>query len=121
MKRAVKFSDFNFHDKYSGSIGIQCPPMPGPGVKRMKPYGLVLAASITSQTSIPSLAHINAISLTRPMFTARKVFSSNFTISAVRIDDTGTIRSIAVAYKAEATVVQAVVAPPSTLGVLRTP
>ena len=36
------------------------------------------------------LWHISAISLTRPMFTARKVFSSSFTISATRVELTGT-------------------------------
>ena len=50
----------------------------------MKPNGLVFAASITSQTSMSSLRHINAISFTRPMLTARNVFSSSFTISATR-------------------------------------
>ena len=56
----------------------------------MKPNGLVLAASITSQTSMSSLWHIWAISFTRPMFTARNVFSRSFTISATRVELTGT-------------------------------
>ena len=58
----------------------------------MKPNGLVLAASITSQTSMSILWHISAISFTRPMFTARNVFSSSFTISATRVELTGTTR-----------------------------
>ena len=62
----------------------------------MKPKGLVLAASITSQTSMPSRSHISASSLTRPMLTARKVFSSSFTISATRVELTGTMVSMMV-------------------------
>src|SRR5436305_1057828 len=50
----------------------------------MKPNGFVFAASMTSQTSMSSLWHIWAISFTSPMFTARNVFSSSFTISATR-------------------------------------
>jgi len=61
----------------------------------MKPNGLVAAASITSQTLTPSLSHMMAISLTSPMFTARKVFSSSLTISAARGEETGTTRSMA--------------------------
>ena len=56
----------------------------------MKPNGLVFAASMTSHTSMSILWHISAISLTRPMFTARNVFSSSFTISATRVELTGT-------------------------------
>ena len=66
----------------------------------MNPNGLVLAASITSHTSMPSLSHISAISLTSPIFTARKVFSSSLTISAAVGDDTGTTVSTAVLYSA---------------------
>ena len=33
------------HTKYKGSIGIQCPPVPGPGEKAVKPKFFVLAAS----------------------------------------------------------------------------
>ena len=61
----------------------------------MKPNGLVAAAFTTSQTSTPMRSHIIAISLTSPMFTARKVFSSSFTISATCDELTGTTRSIA--------------------------
>ena len=70
---------------------MQCPPNPGPGVNFMKPKGLVAAASTTSHTSRPSLSHISSTSLASPMFTARKVFSSSFAISAAPVDDTGTI------------------------------
>ncbi len=61
----------------------------------MKPNGLVFAASTTSQTSMFILSHISASSLTSPMLTARNVFSSSFTISATRVELTGTIVSIA--------------------------
>ena len=56
----------------------------------MKPNGFVRAASITSQTSTSRSRHISANSFTIAMLTARNVFSSSFTISAVRDDDTGT-------------------------------
>ena len=56
----------------------------------MNPNGLVAAASMTSQTSMSMLSHIRAISLTRPMFTLRKVFSRSLTISATWADETGT-------------------------------
>ncbi len=62
----------------------------------MKPNGFVFAASTTSQTSMFIRSHISASSLTRPMFTARNVFSSSLTISATRVELTGTIVSIAV-------------------------
>ena len=61
----------------------------------MKPNGLVAAASITSHTSTPRRSHMSATSLTRPMFTLRKVFSSSFTISAVWVEETGMTVSIA--------------------------
>ena len=61
---------------------MQCPPRPGPGRNFMKPNGFVAAASITSHTSTPSLSQTIAISLTSPMFTLRKVFSSSLTSSA---------------------------------------
>ena len=62
----------------------------------MKPNGLVAAASITSHTSMPMRSHISASSFTRPMLTMRKVFSSSFTISATRVELTGTMVSMAV-------------------------
>ena len=55
------------------------------------------------------------------MLTARNVFSSSFTSSAVRSEDTATTWSTARLYRAVAISVQAGVAPPTTLGVLRTP
>ncbi len=56
----------------------------------MKPNGFVPAASMTSHTSMSRAWHIWAISLTSAMFTARNVFSSSFTISATRVELTGT-------------------------------
>ena len=74
---------------------MQCPPTPGPGVNFMKPNGFVAAASITSHTSTPSLSQTIAISLTRPMFTLRKVFSRILTSSAASGEETGTSVSMA--------------------------
>ena len=54
----------------------------------MKPNGFVAAASMISHTSTPSVRHMSASSLTSPMFTARNVFSSSFTISAAWGDET---------------------------------
>src|SRR5438093_5614571 len=85
----------------------------------MNPNGLVLAASTTSQTSISSFSHIRAISFTSPMFTARNVFSSSFTISATRGEFTITTRSIADEYSAPARREQSAVRPPTTFGTLR--
>ena len=60
----------------------------------MNPNGLVAAASITSQTSTPKRSAMIAVSLTSPMFTARKVFSRILVSSAASADDTGTIVSM---------------------------
>ena len=56
--------------------------MPGPGSKRVKPYGLVDAASMTSQMSMSIRSARIASSLTSAMLTERKMFSSSFDISA---------------------------------------
>src|SRR5439155_1441306 len=85
----------------------------------MKPNGLVFAASITSHTSMSSLLHIIASSFTRPIFTARNVFSSSFTISATRVEVTGTTVDTTAAYKAAAASVLAGPTPPTTFGMLR--
>src|SRR2546423_10081639 len=60
----------------------------------------------------------NGDSFTKPMFTARNVFSSSLAISATDADETGTTCSIAAPYKACASSVQVFVMPPTTLGVL---
>jgi hypothetical protein len=65
------------HERYEGSTGRQWPPTPGPGVKRMNPNGLVDAASMAAQTSMPRSWAKIASSLARAMFTCRKVFSSS--------------------------------------------
>ena len=67
--------------------------MPGPGSKRMKPYGLVAAASTTSQMSIPMRSVSIASSLTSAMFTERNTFSSSFVSSAASGVETSTISS----------------------------
>ncbi len=59
----------------------------------MKPNGLVAAASITSQTSMPMSWVSMASSFTSAMFTWRNVFSSSFVVSAARAEDTGTTLS----------------------------
>src|SRR4030095_6795333 len=56
--------------------------MPGPGSKRVKPYGLVEAASITSQMSMSIRSARIASSLTSAMLTERKMFSSSLESSA---------------------------------------
>ena len=63
----------------------------------MKPNGFVFAASITSHTLIPIWSRTSFISLTRAMFTARKMFSRIFAASATSGEETGTTASIAVA------------------------
>ena len=55
----------------------------------MKPKGLVAAASMTSQTSMPIRSQSSFSSLTSAMFTERKVFSKSLASSATRVDDTG--------------------------------
>ena len=67
--------------------------MPGPGSKRMKPKGLVEAASTTSQMSIFMRSARMASSLTRAMLTERKMFSSSLVSSAASGVPTGTISS----------------------------
>ena len=58
----------------------------------MNPYGLVAAASITSMGSSPRCPQASANSLASEMLTARKVFSSSFTISAASGEATVWIR-----------------------------
>jgi hypothetical protein len=59
----------------------------------MKPKGLVAAASITSQTSMPRRSQSWASSLTKAMLTERKTFSSSFESSAVSGVETTTTSS----------------------------
>ena len=56
----------------------------------MKPNGLLPAASMTSQMSMPIRSQSMASSLTRAMLTLRKMFSSSFVISATSGVVTGT-------------------------------
>ncbi len=62
---------------------MQWPPRPGPGQKGMKPKGLVDAAAMVSQMSMPMRSARMASSLTSAMFTARKVFSRILDSSAL--------------------------------------
>ena len=59
----------------------------------MKPYGLVAAASTTSQTSMPIRSQRIASSLTSAMFTERKMFSSSLVSSADSGVETATTSS----------------------------
>ena len=59
----------------------------------MKPYGLVAAASTTSQMSMSIRSQSIASSLTSAMLTERKMFSSSLVSSAASGVETGTSRS----------------------------
>ncbi|MOA24866.1 hypothetical protein D3C78_1455640 [compost metagenome] len=85
----------------------------------MKPNGLVAAASTTSKISMPMRSATTFISLTRPMLTARWMFSSNLVSSAALVELTGTTRSMACSYRAMPTSRQAGVWPPITFGMVR--
>lgn len=63
------------------------------GVNFMKPKGLLDAASMACQTSMSRWRANIAISLTRAMFTCRKVFSSSLASSASLGERTGTVVS----------------------------
>jgi hypothetical protein len=82
----------------------------------MKPNGFVFAASTTSHTSMPMRSHISASSLTMPILTARKVFSSSLTISATVGELTGITVSMAAEYSACASAEHCGVRPPTTFG-----
>ena len=85
----------------------------------MNPNGFVLAASMTSHTSMFIRCDINAISLTNPMLTARNVFSSSFTISATCVELTGMTFSMIAPYKSPASSVLTGFTPPTTFGIVR--
>ena len=59
----------------------------------MKPYGLVAAASTTSQMSTPIRSQRIASSFTRAMFTERNTFSSSLVSSAASGVETVTMLS----------------------------
>ena len=67
--------------------------MPGPGLKDMNPYGLVAAASTTSQTSISMRSQSIESSLTSAMLTDRNTFSRSFVSSATSGVETVTTSS----------------------------
>jgi len=82
---------------------------------------LVDAASMASHTSMPrSWANI-ASSLTRPMLTCRKVFSSSLVSSASRGELTGTVRSTMSSKNPWTAAREAASTPLTTLGVLTRP
>jgi hypothetical protein len=85
----------------------------------MNPNGLVAAASITSQTSMPIRSHSIASSLTSAMLTLRKMFSSSLVSSATSGLVTGTRVSQATPYRSIARRVHSGVRPPITFGVVR--
>ena len=93
--------------------------MPGPGLNLMKPYGLVAAASTTSQTSIPMRSQSIASSLTIAMLTDRKTFSRSFDSSAASSVETSTISSQTGRYRSTARSRQRGVSPPTIFGVFR--
>ncbi len=70
-----------------------------------------------SQTSMSSFEHISASSFTRPMFTARKVFSRSLTASADFVVDTETTLLTICPYSAIASSAQRGVMPPTTFGI----
>ena len=57
IKSVEYFFDLANQLTNNGSIGIQCPPTPGPGLKGLNPKGFVDAASITSWIFIPLFEH----------------------------------------------------------------
>ncbi len=97
---------------------MQWPPRPGPGLKDMKPNGLVAAASTTSHTSMSMRSQSCASSLTSAMLTERKMFSSSFVSSAASGVETTCTSSIAFRYSAAAASVDAALMPPTIFGVV---
>jgi len=84
----------------------------------VKPKGLVLAASMTSRTSMPMRSKVTLSSLTRAMFTERKTFSNSLALAATRALETGTTRSTAAEQSARAASVEGASTPPITFGML---
>ena len=87
----------------------------------MKPKGLVAAPSIISQMSRPMRRQSCFSSFTSAMFTQRKIFSSSFTISAARVELTGTTFETICAYNATAARPLAGLIPPTTFGICASP
>ena len=85
----------------------------------MNPNGLVAAASMTSQMSIPRRSQSIASSLTRAMLTERKMFSSSFVSSAGL--GTGDAHDLVadLAVELAARSVHSSVRPPTIFGVVR--
>ena len=83
----------------------------------MNPYGLVAAASTTSQMSMPMRSVSIASSLTSAMLTERNMFSSSFVSSADSGVDTRTSVSQTSPYICSARSAHVSVRPPITFGV----
>jgi hypothetical protein len=105
--------------RYQGSTGMQWPPMPGPGVKRMNPKGLVAAASSTSHTSRPMRSSSTLSSFTSAMLTALNTFSKSLAASATSTLDTRCTRAMACAYNARASSPESAQVPPTSLSISR--
>ena len=86
----------------------------------MNANGLVLAASMTSQTLTPNRSHNNAISLMKLMLMKRKVFSTSLASSAISGELTGTTSSMHAAYRRQPSRVDSGPLPPTILGVFLT-
>ena len=87
----------------------------------MKPKGFVAAPSMISQISRPMRRLSCFSSFTSAILTQRKMFSSSFTISAARVQLTGTTFDTICAYIAAAARPLGGFAPPTTFGICASP
>ena len=87
----------------------------------MKPKGLVAAASITSQMSMPMRMPSIFSSFTSAIFTQRKMFSSSLVISAACVELTGTTLATICAYSDAAARPEGGFTPPTTFGICARP
>ena len=86
----------------------------------MKPNGLVVAASITSQTSMPMRSQSIASSLTRAMLTRPEgVLEQLGQLGGVAASETGTTCSTHARVERQRPLGAAGVRPPTTLGMVR--
>src|SRR3546814_13772244 len=92
--------------------------MPGRGKEEVKANGFVFAASMISKTSSPIRSEMIFISLTSPILTERWMFSSSLTISAARVELTGTTWSLKRPNRARPALRQAGGGPSTILGML---
>jgi len=120
MKRALYFRVLSFQERYRGSDRNAVPAQTGAGIEGHETEWLA-GRGVDDLPGIQSKADCTSWRprLTRPMLTARKVFSNSLTISAVSDDDTGMIRSMNGRYSATAASSPCGLVEPMTLGVLR--